>query len=362
MDRSNINILQQKTQQNYQVAQRYYEQKKDMFIRLQAGNKNKQYQKNIQQFYTELLPQFMEQFSKFEDKILSDVSANKNITNFSGFVVNINGINHKISTGLTKQDFLNKDYTTIKREFGFVFEKSLTNFFETYRKNISSNVDNFIAEHTGEIVQEGLTFSGGARAVRSDFVMRTKGKKAKNQTLELQTQLQAFEDPNLSYQEQVAAVFQELKKTYLNKKQFIGGFSVKNYDDNIGYTSSVKLQREFNEYLEQQKIYGKDSAEEAYAHMKYFLSKYVIAISSPSVIALITNKQFLWMHQMLQRYNYIFHLRYNNNNSQYFVNNSQIFLEKQRGLNSFIISEWNNDTMIGKIINPIQFNANIKML
>ena len=335
---------------HYDAAAVYYDKRKELFLRQWS----KKYSTSFETVSNQFLSEFLHAFNNWSNKILKQFQASS--TNKTKGVTAFTFKGQKIMTGLTGEQLIGKTASAQKRQMAFPFEKTLQQFFNKIAKPTDNAISDFVAIHTGGIVQEGFTFAGNSKKmIRSDIAFSNlsgKGDKKIPKNMELSVKI----DDNLqqlsnqfqasqSYQEQVLQTM--LQNGYLSEDKFVGGFSIKNYSKNIAYTHSKVLLDEVNSSL---KNIHEKMPKQSDVQMRYVLSKHVIAITSPTVLGLITNKGLKWMSEILRQNNYIMHLRFNKDYNQFYVGNSAIyFAEKNR--NSIKYSTWEN----GKLSSVMEF-------
>lgn len=295
-----------------------------MFLNLYRQKTGENFQGAIEQ----TLSSFLNGFKNYEKKVLKQwqqqINSEQGISSIQqSFVVG----KQRINTGLVPKDFLNaKDKATAKRILAKGFEKGLSDYFNKTSKSAAERVKNFTMQHVGGVVQKGFTFKG-ARMIRSDIAFTQTKKIPENMELSyaLDSDLQAKALLYNNQKELEGQVISLLSRHYLDPNTFVGGFSLKNYSESISYTSSEALREEVNMAIS--KVYNPAFAD---LYMKYVLSKHIIAITSPTVLGLITNKEFKWMSDLLKEKYYVFHLRKDLDHGNFFVNNSSIYLQNQK--------------------------------
>ena len=327
------------TKKNYNNASVYYEKRKNMFLN-QLTPKIKNEILNLND--NEAFRLFMDKWEKFQKRVLEEVNKSDiNLETAGKRYFQIKG--KKIETELDLKDFIGKkDSGSQKRVFATPFEKALTSFFNENILAIENSANNFIAQHTAQITQKGLTFKG-ARQIRSDIAIKQTNQSIPN-NMELNLQMDNIEPRMVSKKQ-----WENILGEYLQQGKIIGGISVKNYTEGMTYTSSLELMEKLNEEFYD---YNIRDAKYADVYMRYFLSKYVIAITSPSIIGLLTNKGFTWMDDLLRRSRYYFHLRQDvNKESIFHVANSSIYLAQKDSARKYSSISYEGQT---RLVHTIQ--------
>ena len=325
--------------QAYNAAANYYYQRRRIFEKLYRQNYKIAFETANEVFFTI----YRKEFDEFSNKILQLFSSTSNISLNTIKLPELKFKDQVINTGLTVSDFLKNgiplDKASIQRKLGFTYEKVLDNYFKQNVGPVSFALNDFVNIHTGEILQKGLTFKNTAQ-IRADFAfsnLNTSNKVSNN--MELSTELDLRLQNYINDADMINNIMSE--SGYLNENHFVGGFSVKNYDNNIAYTHSSPLMEEVNKNIAE--LGYNVSIEEATDMMLYTLSKHIIAITSPTVIGLYKAHSFEWMHDILKSNRYVFHLReYKGNRGkqrQVQVGNSAIYL-MQSSKNMFKYSVW----------------------
>lgn len=334
---------------NYDAAAVFYDQRKEIFLKQWS----KQYSTSFEQVYNNFFSEFLLEFNKWSNKILEQFQRKEKIDTKGVTAFTFKG--QKIMTGLTADQLIGKTSAAQKRQMAFPFEKTIQQFFNKIAHPTKNAISDFVAVHTGGIVQEGFTFAKGAKMIRSDIAFSNlpgKGAKKIPEGMELSVDLDnnlqsIFTSFTMSPAQQQAVLMRQLQAGYLSEDKFVGGFSIKNYSKNIAYTHSKVLLDEVNESL--RNIYEK-MPKQSDVQMRYVLSKHVIAITSPTVLGLITNKGLKWISEILRQNEYIMHLRFNKDYNQFYVGNSAIyFAEKNR--NRIKYSTWEH----GKLSSIMEF-------
>lgn len=337
---------------NYNTAAVFYEERKNMFLNLYQQRTKQNFEHTRQQG----IASFIKQWKSYEERMIASIQ-NKNYQGIQYFSFSHNGKTEKLRTGLTPQFFLenpNMSASEIKKRFATPFELVLKEYFNRDLQHMQRGIDNFIMQHTGQIVQKGFTFKG-ERAIRSDIAFTT-GRAIPNH-MELSTGFDTMiQKYSTVYNDQARlnnSVVTLLRNKYLNPNNFAAGFSIKNYSESISYTSSKNIQDEVNLLIRYQ-----TRADEADVSMKYVLSKHVIAITSPTVLGLITTKGFTWMSDLLRMKRYIMHLRRDDKTKRFWVENPNIYFQ-DNNKTSGVYSNWSGSTYLG--LEPFEFAVDKKL-
>ena len=326
---------------NYNAAIGYYKQRRAIFTRIYNTN----YQRSFEAANIEFFDDFRIAFEEFSKNVIDQFANVASITDDLS-LPNLEVNSQVIDTGLSVSDFQGAngmvlDKASIKRKLGFTYEKVLNEFFKNQALNPTNKaINQFVNIHTGDIIQKGFTFGhGGGAQIRADFAFSTTGAVSKN--MEISTKLdQLLSTPSIvNSSEAISNIMSS--HGYLSEKDFVGGFSVKNYNNNIAYTHSTPLMKEVNSAIAS--LGSHVSMEEATDNMLYVLSKHVISITSPTVLGLYKANSFAWMDEILDSNRYFFHLREykgaGKRKRQVVVRNSAIYLQAL-GKNTFKYSIW----------------------
>lgn len=340
-----INQYQAQIDKNYDVAIHFYEEREKMFLSLYKQRTGQNFSEIIQQEYAS----FINQWQEYQKKIIKQVQNGtiKQQGNLQFVVQSSNGAKRRLDTGLNVAQIIGLKGAELKRRFAEPFENVLKAYFTPQKVEQSKKkVNSFILQHTGGVVQEGFTFKQGARMIRSDFTFTT-GKNIPNTmelSCELDSNIQALSNQYTNTATLKETVADLLRERYLTPETFAAGFSVKNYGSNIVYTHSKVIQDEVNKMI----LYLR-AVQEADITMKYVLSKHVIAITSPTVVGLMTTSSaggFSWMSDLLQHNRYVMHLRKNETTGRFWIENSGIFLQNKDSTGG-LYSTWNSGVKTG---------------
>lgn len=350
MGLQSINYI-NKTQENYRIAISYYTAKRAQFANYLIQNEIQ----GLELFKQEQIKAFVNSFKNFQQDIINKASTNIDNTQTMSFTHEEKTIN----LGMTYADIsttILKDKASGIRKFGPLFEIAFAQYFSDLSQKFSHNLSNFISQRTGEIVQEGFTFQG-KRQIRSDVTLGNVQNIKDTQmeiSIDMQDRINEIMNSDLNVTQRAENIIGLMKNQgYLSDTNVIAGFSLKNYSDNIAYTHSEKLKNSLNK--EYQK-FPPASNNEAYTQMMYYLSKYLIAITSPNIVGLISYQGLEWMDDVLEKYRYIFHIRTRTRakeEEKFWIENSAIYLQKQNVAAK--MSRWN---VRGKKTGLITLNLN----
>lgn len=286
---------------NYNAAAQYYTARKKIFLSLYA----QQYETNFNEANQMFFDFFRKEFDKFSQKVVERCEA-RDTSDAAIVIPKLQFNDTTIDTGITNEKLKGLKIAEVRRQLGFAYEQALQQYYDRIVEKTSNGVDEFISMHTGDIVQNGFTFTHGA-SIRADFGFGTMSRAEVPKNLELSSTL-AYELAKENIASNPGAITDLLTSAgYLDSTAFFGGFSVKNYSDNIAYTHSKPLMNTVNQEL--LKLGPQASVDEGLETIIYFLSKYIIAISSPTVLGLYTKNVFIYMDDLLEAYRYYFHLR-----------------------------------------------------
>ena len=308
------------------------------------------YQTNFETINNAGMEGFMSAWKAYQERILNNLATGVKMTSADYGSFHLDD-NVQIKTGVKKSELLSLNSAALKRRFGLAFEEALKNYFNQNTIKYEGKLNNFIARHVGDITQQAATFTKKS-FIRSDLAFTTQ--KSIPQNMELNFFIADQEKTNVLTQQHIEKY---LSENYLNQDKFTAGFSLKNYSENIAYTHSKVLMEKLNLELKELGYYSEEQAQEANDYMLYFLSKYIIEITSPTVGGLYTDNGLVWMDQLLKKSRYFFHLRYYKNNTmanraKWQVNNTAIYLQ-DKNISSVRYTKWSstdskNFTMIVK--------------
>lgn len=331
-------------QNNYDIAVRYYSAKRNQLANYLVNNEIQ----NLELLNQEKIKRFVQAFKKYQEQTIRNASSNTGNMVFT-YVDQDTNEKREINLGVTYAEIyaaLQKNQSDGIRRFGVLLEKALESYFQELSVKTGKSVQGFIAQQTGQIVQQGFTFSKGQQ-IRADVTLGNV-KNIQDTTMEITTTTQEninqiLESEGSTVNDKADQIMRLMgQQGFLDSKKLIAGFSVKNYQDNIAYTHSEKLRKTLNEQYADPAQYPA-SQEEAYEQMMYFLSKYLIAITSPNIVGLITQGGLEWMDELLEKSRYIFHIRFQQKrgkNNRYWVQNSAIYLKREN--QAAKISKWNS--------------------
>ena len=250
---------------NYKAAAHYYTQRKKIFLSLYQ----QQYQTNFKEANQMFFDKFREKFDEFSAQVIQRCENRNNVTD-NIVVPTLQFKEQVIDTGITNERLIGLQIGEVRRQLGFAYEHALQQYFDKIIEKSSDSVDAFIDIHTGDIVQDGFTFSHGA-SVRADFGFSTMSKEQakKSMHFELSSSLahQLAQENVVANPEAVVSAL--TANGYLDSTKFIGGFSVKNYSENIAYTHSKPLMNTVNQEL--LKLGPKASVEEGLDTILFFI-------------------------------------------------------------------------------------------
>ena len=337
---------------HYDAAVAYYEKRKELFLQ-QWG---KTYKVGFQTVSETFLTDFLFQFEKWSKSVINKINSSGNLSSSYG-IKSFSYQGQRISTGLTPEQLNGKTIAEQKRMLAIPLEKALQQYFNKMDLQTTESVKGFIAQHTGSIVQQGFTFGNAKKMIRSDIAFTQGNMKIPNNmelSVEMDTNIQELSGKYNNKEDYEQALLATMKQAgYLSEDRFIGGFSIKNYNKNIAYTHSKALLDEINEKI---KIFYGTNPTLPDLTMRYCLSKRIIAITSPTVVGLITNKGLRWMSDILSSDQYIMHLRYNSDKNNFYISNSAIyFAEKNRAKVKY--STWANGQMYGMMAYDLQLKS-----
>ena len=289
------------TEANYKAASAWYKAKYDILDRKIQQDNQKSAETLAQDIETKMLPMWQKYVSE-----LSGSGRAKTITS-----------NPKYHTEEYEFPILEKKHGHINRLTADGFEKAFEHYLSNwFSKVASSELETYATQQTGKIMQEGLTFATGQqKMIRPDVALFNKeewkvNESSINKPVELLTEIDysGIEKRlnELTTEEYVQQVLQLLNGNITGYDEFYG-FSLKNYTHQVHYTSSSRLKKQLNEEMKSIEWGSRR------AYMEYFLSKYIIAITSPTVIGLVKQDSFEWMHDVLRRQIYAFVMKKSSN-------------------------------------------------